>query len=735
MDEVWTTSTPFTYVIDYGFDHVNNPDFIKRVAEAPPFLLHVGHDVPFTIMYGPMPGYKIDDVDAISEVLSPEDTRKKFEEIRRYVEELRSAGVKVVISYICHGLIIGDDRNRTGFWNFYDNWEKYAEFGFGRKPKEDPVEWMERKKTFLRGGYYNLIRGPFARSKSDPTRMFYWYQPCARNDNWRNYVRVVVENIAKVGYDGVFIDVNATECYCDYCQKSFKEYLRNKFSNEELRKMFGTDDISSLELAEQPVRTYIESEGGLKKGERKRIRILENLWAETQRFRNESIADFHRFVKESGRRYKKDFFLVVNLGPMAHIKGVYSRRDVGINISRWAKSDVNDVVMFEEMQQPGVPRPDFIHDSILQYKIAYAARQRAGILLYRSQDEHSIALSNAEAGAGGGGTFIQAGYAAPEIRNRYNRFFSENSHLFEGLRPVADVAVAFSLDQVYYDNTQHLRDVYRIRQYLSNNHVLFDFVVEDSFSLENLSKYRVLIFPDVEFSSSGQVEVLRRYIEKGGNAIFIGKVASFDEFGDEMGLSFLGDGEKDENGLMTGSYGDGRWVLCERLSEIIPETPFEIFDQTEDLVTDTDQFISWIDRVRSERKPSGRDLLCGYLEVMSGRDPRVAPEGTPAELRISAFSKEAEGLYKLIVHLVNYNVPYPIEGNPEGPIPCKDVHVSIPLPVSAGEISVKMYDPDAGSPANLTPILRGGNLEFEVPEVTVYRVIEVEVLQRSQVSS
>ena len=42
------TSTPFTYVTDTASHLDETEDFIEKVAQAPPYLLHVGHDdTPF----------------------------------------------------------------------------------------------------------------------------------------------------------------------------------------------------------------------------------------------------------------------------------------------------------------------------------------------------------------------------------------------------------------------------------------------------------------------------------------------------------------------------------------------------------------------------------------------------------------------------------------------------------------------------------------------------------------
>jgi hypothetical protein len=48
------TVPPFTYILDYGPQHIHSPEYIERIAAAPPTLLHLGKDVPLTHNWGPI---------------------------------------------------------------------------------------------------------------------------------------------------------------------------------------------------------------------------------------------------------------------------------------------------------------------------------------------------------------------------------------------------------------------------------------------------------------------------------------------------------------------------------------------------------------------------------------------------------------------------------------------------------------------------------------------------------
>src|SRR5271157_1336120 len=104
----WTTSAPITYCIDYGDGHVGNPEYLKKVAEAPPDILHVGEDVPFSSVYGTKDGYAGDKF----KLLSPEELRAKIAALTEYVANLHRAGVRWAIPYINNKAVIGDHVRR-----------------------------------------------------------------------------------------------------------------------------------------------------------------------------------------------------------------------------------------------------------------------------------------------------------------------------------------------------------------------------------------------------------------------------------------------------------------------------------------------------------------------------------------------------------------------------------------------------------------------------------------------
>ena len=231
---------PVDVVLDYNYQggHFNNgagaplyplnadywPRFVEEVRKAPPDILIVGKEAPFTHSMGPIASYggenqtfpTLQGKDA-RYLLTPEQLRLKIAAIQRFVDEAHKAGVKRIAPYVSLITMFGDAEKRNGFWEFYDHWDEYAkEFALGPLPASDPIEWCQRDaegKVYFKWGPHEPHYEPFTR-----------YTVCANNPDWQQWARCFTRWIAKCGYDGLWID-NAVEqrCYCRHCQALAKE--------------------------------------------------------------------------------------------------------------------------------------------------------------------------------------------------------------------------------------------------------------------------------------------------------------------------------------------------------------------------------------------------------------------------------------------------------------------------------------------------------------------------------
>ena len=223
------TSVPYTYCIWYRPDP-ENPAFLEELSKSPPDLYHLGYQAPFKGGYGPAYGGEL----YTDDILPPDEVAREQARIRRVLKEMRAAGVTRVIPYVFTMAFFGEPDERRGFFRFYDHWDDYRGFGLGPKPDADPALWSQ-------------VRGPH--QLGDGPEGILHYDPCVNHPGWLSYLDLVVEQMARVGYDGVFFDVNTLYCFCPQCQARFDLYLYNKYGRNGLQEAFGTADHRQLKLS------------------------------------------------------------------------------------------------------------------------------------------------------------------------------------------------------------------------------------------------------------------------------------------------------------------------------------------------------------------------------------------------------------------------------------------------------------------------------------------------------
>ena len=215
-NEPGRTASPVTYIIDYTVDHLANAGYLKTLGEAPPQFLHVGQGTPFAGASGPVVVTKELTYVGLN-LLTPKELRARIQSIKKFVASVHAAGVERVFPYICNQTIAGDPEKRLGFWDFYDHWNDYQEFGIPPKPLTDPLRWMQRDAA-------GHVHFNYAKAHERYVPQSRW-APCPNNEYWRGYLEFITEQVAGCGHDSIFVDNNTLHCYCAYCQKAFQRYL------------------------------------------------------------------------------------------------------------------------------------------------------------------------------------------------------------------------------------------------------------------------------------------------------------------------------------------------------------------------------------------------------------------------------------------------------------------------------------------------------------------------------
>ena len=773
------TPRPFTYVIDYGGynGHLANPDrLFAGVKVAPPYLLHLGHDTPLPNTFGT---FEVREGDRLVRY-GPKQALQRTKAIARMLQRFRKAGVQVIIPYICNQTIAGDPEKRLGIWEFYDHWDEYRDMGLGPRPEADPSQWLARERNGRPHFNYEMRHEGFQRFG-----ILRW-APCCNNPYYNQWQRAVVSRIARVGYDGVFVDNCNLNCYCEHCQGKFREWLRQRYSPEALQGQFGAGEVNELALAHRGSRfEYVKQARTFREFLRERLadeelvrwfgtadldkanieeagngwlwgrareyrKWMEQryspgqleellgtadlsgwgvrdeperlLWAETKRFWAQSVCENLQLVKRVGREERDHFIVVPNWGEMENLDSTEFREEIAHDIAAWAPG--MDLMMLEEGNLAGKVDRGLYLDHILQHKYALALGVNAAVLPYGRVHEGNAELMHAQAVANGGGAYIQVGAGLPEIRRRYGDFFAKHAALLEGAEPYAQVWVACLMDELHLENRAHLDWVYRITRYLADQHALFDIVTERQLTAEGLSGIPALLLAEAHYLSDAQAEALEVYTSGGGVLVMAGQVGTHDEKGQRRSRSVA---------TVLAEAGAGRCFVEPTPETLIGahrvsrEEALEFANYEESSINvpcGRVGLVYELDRMIGVDRYTRQATLMPRLEQALGRELRLAHPYDAMGVRFTAYQKEVEGAPAIMLHVLNYNVP--LREHPRGTTvePVQDLVVSLPLPSEWRGARVVLLEP-GGEEEEVTAEMMGPSARFTIPSLRVYRLARV----------
>ena len=196
------------------------------------------------------------------------------------------------------------------------------------------------------------------------------------------------------------------------------------------------------------------------------------------------------------------------------------------------------------------------------------------------------------------------------------------------------------------------------------------------------------------------------YVANEGRAVIIGECGTFDERGKrhEQPLRTLLDPHSE------------RVRYVEGYADLVPDRGDEMYELSEELTNswgsgppDLPDRAASVDEAQSARNYP----LVDVLRALTGERLTFLGDTVPYTLRVNAYRDPASG--KIIVHLVNYDLPVTGRATSGPPIPARDVHLAVPAKSARAWIPNGMQGEE----------LPAGPDGVRVPEVEVYAMIEV----------
>lgn len=217
----------FTRMIAHWADYAD-PDYLPFVEEARPELVQVGfYGAHFWSLANTAHG---SGYPAHFPVQGHRECAAWFARLNR---ELHARNAKV-IGHLNVKFLVGDPsgpEGPRGFFKFYR--EEWDEAVLGPKPPVDALELLERD----RDGQPLSQKGYSIGGMRE-----YW--ACLNNPHWQAVLKAWVRSGIEQGVDGFVANYfYRHDCHCRHCVDGFRQHLRDRFSDEELRTRFGIADL------------------------------------------------------------------------------------------------------------------------------------------------------------------------------------------------------------------------------------------------------------------------------------------------------------------------------------------------------------------------------------------------------------------------------------------------------------------------------------------------------------
>jgi len=526
------------------------------------------------------------------------------------------------------------------------------------------------------------------------------YMACRNNPGYLAHIkkalRIGVQDLKldMIHFDQLRWPAEPKTCRCKYCETQFREFLRRRYTDPQLKMRFGFARVDGIipppyNLDGPPIKLTELKNPLMQEWAYFRAASLAQRWGE--------LVDYiHELNPEVGVQGNATMNPAMNAG---FIHGV----DPSLLFQH------GDFLRSEENNQSEWTRDGRLVSFIRSYKVARGMGKALNPLLTPRPGREGeswkapLELRMAEEMAYDSmliGTFRgDLSDMTPGAR-RYVSFFHAHKAELRETVPVADVAILRSFPSIEFNPSESLFSTMLFEQSLIQGKVPFAIIYDRH--LKELSKYKALVLANQDALSDEQVEIIRRYVATGGGLVATEETSLLTDWRRRRPKFGLGDlfgineppPPKQASEPLRRKYREGRVTYIPRIEPAIAAPPAEMTYHLNN---------------RYWKLPKNHGELMEAVRWAAGGELAVeveAPEWVTMELA------QQRGTNRLLLHLLNYKVGEPVPGVP----------VKLRLPAGM-KLRGAIVETPEGARQVLAVTMQGQTAVFRVPQLKIYDLV------------
>lgn len=341
---------------------------------------------------------------------------------------------------------------------------------------------------------------------------------CFNQARYHELIKDIIDEVMTYDVEGCYFDETVEGfCHCDIC--------REKYSLETGREMPMVDHWTDAKLWEKPEDAH-----------------------EYMAFRKRTLLDWRRFLVKCTKSYGRDKLAMINCGGYLHptanslgaspietmpfIDGLLTESMIRASDSTGIRHGCDNSRFADN-----APFRPWVHVELKSSSWTFDIAPEEELLV-------KTGLLVAHGARPAAYTYHQNGQreTLKTLIPAYKRVF-ENEDILADTTPCSEIGLLYHRNSHFAfarNSTEISADFDGILQLLGHCHVCYD-IIDPCLTAEAVSKYKVLIIPDMAICSQEEEKLLRDYVASGGTCIITGECASCDPYGNPLENSSLAD--------------------------------------------------------------------------------------------------------------------------------------------------------------------------------------------------